>query len=79
LCFTSPERTPGEIDIDVSDFPQPGKERMVSTVKKFLAMLLVGAVLFTGVVSLTGCSSEDKDKKEKKDKEKKEEKKEKDK
>ena len=55
----------------MSDFPQPGKERMVSTVKKFLSMLLIGAVLSTGVVTLVGCGSDDKDKDKKtKDKDK---------
>jgi hypothetical protein len=48
----------------VSDFPQPGKER-VSTVKKFIAMLLMGAVLATGAISITGCGGDDKKDKEK--------------
>ena len=45
-------------------FPQR-KERLGATVKKFIATLLVGAVLFTGLVSVTGCSGETKDAKPK--------------
>ena len=58
------------------EFPQPGKERMGSTVKKFLSMLLIGAVLGTSFLS-TGCGDDKKDTKKKDDTTKKEEKKDK--
>jgi hypothetical protein len=74
-----PGMVPGWVfPFDSSGFSQSGKERLVPTVKKIIAMLLLCAFLFTGVVGCGGDSTttkKDKDGMAAKDKDKEKDKK----
>jgi hypothetical protein len=43
-----------------SVFPQPHKEKVGSTVKKFIAMMLLVAFVAVGMTSVTGCGEDKK-------------------